>query len=820
LGNFEAGQFFSIQGGKMAQSVWVLSVDLQAKTATFQSGMADAAKSACGSFNDIKTGSSEMGGHVQTNMFASRHAIMAVSEAFGDTMPRAITALIVHIGPLGAALEAAFPFAAIALGAVLLIEHFTKLQATGVHLTQTQKEFGIAAVNAFNQLDQKLLQSQIRADELRNDHLGALKKQLELIDRQSMAELAKSFEDVGKRADGVFAEMQTKWFSFSRGSDGAKASMLEFGLEYRKMLADGDKAGASKLLAEKFEREKHVLEQLQQMEAGRKEGAVGSTHEAGALKYEAARTELKRMNVDYEKESAASMQLLVLSLHEQMEAEKEIASIKKSDSSNANVTAGKDASAKKSEAARQAAEHTTKMGEISLAAQREQAQVSQAINNATIAERLASDIAFADKEYEIQQQSNHKLIDALNTSGPDYNNQLKALQEKALELTATHENTVGILKGKAAMEQYRKDLADMETGEREKINATDQGSTERLAVIDAALKAEDALNLQATAHYRELLTQRVQVAREAATEESKLRAEAGKIAADNEEKMGQLRLAAAKESFALADSSHRISIQARLQQEIQAANQTTALQMTVMAQQIAALDKGGKDYNNKLQELQNKQKQLVQAHENEITDIKNKAEIDRNTRILSAENRFNQELSSGLTQVVMGHKSFAAMLNGIGNQIVSGMLQNAIQSILANDMTKESDAAKAARKAFNIGMELPFPANVIAGPLMGAAAFAAVMAFESGSDGVPGVGRGDTVPAMLTPGEGVVPGGVMDGLRGIARSGGFNRAPVMVKAHFAPTIHAIDAAGVDGMLQKHGDRFQRHLENSLRKLNR
>lgn len=128
----------------MAQPVWVLSVDLQTKTATFQSGMADAAKSARGAFTEIKSGSGEMAGHVGTNMFASRHAIMAVSEAFGVQVPRAITALLAHIGPLGAALEAAFPFAAIALGAVLLIEHMAALHEAGIKLSQDQMNFGTA----------------------------------------------------------------------------------------------------------------------------------------------------------------------------------------------------------------------------------------------------------------------------------------------------------------------------------------------------------------------------------------------------------------------------------------------------------------------------------------------------------------------------------------------------------------------------------------------------------------------------------------------------------------------------------------------------
>src|SRR4029077_19440252 len=60
----------------MTQPVWVLSVDLQTKTATFQSGMADAAKAARGSFDDIKTGAREMGGEVNVSMTEARHGVM------------------------------------------------------------------------------------------------------------------------------------------------------------------------------------------------------------------------------------------------------------------------------------------------------------------------------------------------------------------------------------------------------------------------------------------------------------------------------------------------------------------------------------------------------------------------------------------------------------------------------------------------------------------------------------------------------------------------------------------------------------------------
>jgi hypothetical protein len=169
----------------------------------------------------------------------------------------------------------------------------------------------------------------------------------------------------------------------------------------------------------------------------------------------------------------------------------------------------------------------------------------------------------------------------------------------------------------------------------------------------------------------------------------------------------------------------------------------------------------------------------------------------------------------------MRHQSFAAVFTSIGNQVVSGMMQNAIKSVMANDFTKESDAAAAARKAYLAGMHFPFPANIVMGPALGALAFASVMAFADGTDGVPGSGKGDKIPAMLEPGEGVVPGGVMDGLRNMARSGtmgGGNH--VHVQAHFAPQVHAVDATGVDRMLDAHADKFHKHFEKSLRKFNR
>src|ERR1700678_419351 len=206
----------------MAAPVWVLSVDLQTRTASFQTGLGEAARSARTAFSEIKQGGNEMGRSVGTNMFEARHGVMLLGEEFGIHLPRALTAFITSIGPIGAAMEAAFPFLAIAVGATLLIQALAHVHEAGLKVTDDQIKFGTAANNAFNDLDNKLLQAGIKADDLRNDHMAALAKQLELIDHQSMAELAHTFGELAKAADVVFGDLKSHWYTFGIGADGAK----------------------------------------------------------------------------------------------------------------------------------------------------------------------------------------------------------------------------------------------------------------------------------------------------------------------------------------------------------------------------------------------------------------------------------------------------------------------------------------------------------------------------------------------------------------------------------------------------------------------
>ena len=119
----------------MAAPVSKLRVDLETKTASFQTGMADAAKTARGSFKDIEQGAMKMSESSRMSMTDAREGVMLLGEQFGVHLPRALTTFVAELGPVAGAIEAAFPFIAIAALAGILIEHLVALHEAGIKLT-------------------------------------------------------------------------------------------------------------------------------------------------------------------------------------------------------------------------------------------------------------------------------------------------------------------------------------------------------------------------------------------------------------------------------------------------------------------------------------------------------------------------------------------------------------------------------------------------------------------------------------------------------------------------------------------------------------
>jgi hypothetical protein len=176
--------------------------------------------------------------------------------------------------------------------------------------------------------------------------------------------------------------------------------------------------------------------------------------------------------------------------------------------------------------------------------------------------------------------------------------------------------------------------------------------------------------------------------------------------------------------------------------------------------------------------------------------------------------------AQGFLRVAEGQQSMRKMAQQVTESVISNSLKAAIATSLHAKDAQLAQAKVWASGAGSAVSKIPYVGPILA-PIAAAAGFAAAMAFEGGTDRVPGIERSDVVPAMLTPGEGVVPGGVMDGLRNMARNGGFDQGPRNnVTMHVHMHASALDADGMDTVLEKHSDKLQRHFENTLRRMNR
>jgi hypothetical protein len=790
--------------------------------------MAEAAKSARSAFKDIgdstRSGTDEIG----KGTINAQQALGVLTNALRGDTENALADIIremSHTSVVMAALPIAATVGAIGLLVNIAVEVATKIKEWREEqekLTAEETKFATTTNESFQTLDDRILQAGQKADELRNDHLGALRKELELIDHASMQDLVHELETIAKAADPVFKMLEGHWYTLGIGSEGAKHALDQFKTQYDSLLSQNKDSEASDLLKGTRASAERVLEAQKAMQGSRQDGGAFGK----AVDYEAqykARAVLQAAGVGYTEKETKAQEALVQALNAQITAEAKIDEIKKLNQGNATRQTGNEDSSRASAAAKAAAASRLAIAEQTLNADKAMADAQLEITNATTAQRLASDLAFADRDAAIKQEANRQEIAALDKSGKDYQNQLKALQEKQLELEAQHAAAVAQLRSRASVDQYKKDLSDYEQSEREKIAATLQGSAERLAVIDAAMQDAEGRGLQETDYYKQLSSARVETLRQGALDEAKLRADAGREEADNTLRMGQLAIAAEQEQMALRNSARRVTDEQLVAQQLELSDREFEIQQAALQQQAAALDTGAKDYENKLRAIQDREKQLIQQHENEKTQIQTSATIGRNQRILAAETQFEQSIARGTASVLLGQQSFASMMNSIGSQIASGLLQNALMDIMALDMTRGPRAAAAARAAFTSTMEhLPFPANIIGAPIAGAGAFASVMAFASGTDGVPGVGKGDIVPAMLTPGEGVVPGGVMDGLSKIARNGGFEGSgqATHITVRYSPQVTAIDSNGVEKMLKAHGKVFAKEFHQQVRRQNR
>jgi hypothetical protein len=663
----------------MSNPVWVLSVDLQTKTAVFQTGMADAANAARGAFKDIKQNAGEMadgveGASSRTNysMTEARHGVMMLGEEFGVHLPRGLTTFIASLGPVGAAMEMAFPFLAIILGATLLIEHLTKIGEAAEKAAEAGRTLDDDLTGGIIKAKEGMIDAEIEIRKLAGEPAwDLLDEKLKLEDAgegvENVNRLNKALQDLVKANGATSNWNPLNWADHSDEVQNKAKALQE-------QMHGKNQSEQTSVLNDALQVQSKILEQMK-----------------GQTDVSAAQLKHQEAYVEFLKKETELIQ--------------------------------------------------------------DQADKSALADQAKQGKDRASKIAKAEQEqaalYELQQRH---------------------LEER-----------------RRAEEEYAKKVGELHKKEAEE---SVKEANEEFAATSAVMK--------------EVLDQQKQ--------QAELAEQLGKEEAEHSKKMAALELQDENNQTKELVKVHKSRSAQILASQIDAENADYQSQMRAYNTEMASLDKFSKEYQVHLQQLNDKEIELTKEHENKLTQIKLQADEERNQRILAADTKFNDAIASGMAKVLTGHEGAAKMLTSLGTQVAAGMMENAMKSILANNMTKESDAAAAARKAYLEGQKIGGPAGTIVGAAMGAMAFASVMAFAEGGI-VPGVEKGDTVPAMLTPGEGVIPKQTMENLKHASQP-----SQTVVHLHYNNENHVntIDGDGMKDALEKNHDVFAEHVHKTLR----
>ena len=191
-----------------------------------------------------------------------------------------------------------------------------------------------------------------------------------------------------------------------------------------------------------------------------------------------------------------------------------------------------------------------------------------------------------------------------------------------------------------------------------------------------------------------------------------------------------------------------------------------------------------------------------------ITDAENKKAID----IAKAENRISKTIGDNVAKTIVENKNLADSMRQMGTQMLEEAIANMIRLELIGKQHQIKEAGQAAASAAKSAFDsVPFPFNLVAAPIAGAAAFETVMSFHTGGE-VPGMGD---VPILAQGGETVVTKALTDQVaasEGRGKRGG--------DTHVHMHLHPVDAQGFEGLINKHMPMIQRQVGQAIRRANR
>ena len=258
------------------------------------------------------------------------------------------------------------------------------------------------------------------------------------------------------------------------------------------------------------------------------------------------------------------------------------------------------------------------------------------------------------------------------------------------------------------------------------------------------------------------------------------------------------------------------------QGRIDASNLSQAAQVNAVGSELAGTDRQSEPA--KYQALQNKITEIQRkgaAQREQIAQQEAQREQQQYAqmfqRMYAPLNEFTDHwLTSnrnmGQAAIKMADSYAITMINALMKVAAQELIGLAIKKTVG-DQKALIDAKGAATGAYNATVDIPVVGPVLA-PIAAATAFAAVLAFEKGTDYVPRTGM-----AILHEGERVSTRPENEAISkalqgGNGGSGGDNHY------HYSPNISGIDGASVAGMARQHGNMFMRQAARQMRLMGR
>jgi len=743
--------------------IGALIIRLQADTAQFRDDMGKVKKD----LSDLQDPANAAGKAIDGSMTQARYGLMLTESVVGVRLPRALNTLLAGIGPVGSAFSMMLPLLGVAAAIAIitkLIEKHDEMKDQAAATRSAYAEFASSAAASLRGLQTELLQAGMKSDELRGNHLAALGKELQIIDNQTLTKLIGEFDKLADHADKVFADMRAQESFFQIGSEAneAQTALKEFKDNYDLAIAEGNKAGAQKLLDDftntvtaKLENAKKVSTELKEMsrDAGAAEGGLDMPGD--------------QEDSDSTKERIQAWSLLV----------------------DVVKAYGKEKSV---------------VNQID-ATQKDNSKVEYALKEQEMLDRIYEDGLDETKMLARQDLEEFEKTQREKLRG------IKALQEAAT---------------RAAEEQLRDAAAKLsQQSEMQKAATSAEKDSLQNAVTLGLMNRRQELEAEKTIIAEELKAKQDSLMAEVAAKKAAIEAEiaADNLAANKQQAAGVNKGDQGYIDYLDQAKIKQDELNAIVQKFGADWNIAGSQANTQMAQLDAQLTKlhssWGLYFQNMKTETLDLSTQIRTTLQSAVTSFTNsfssamaKSIVENKNLGQAVRQEAAQMLESMLSSIIKWGLQWVLTHTLMRLTSTATAAQQTATTAASVDTQKGLAASLAGTNAVASYSLAPWPIDMGA-PAFGAAMMATAMSFEVGGK-IPGQGA---VPIIGHGGETVVTKALTDRVEASERGGG---SGLHMSNVFAPQVHALDAEGVDRVLTKHGTTFRRHVEAQIRRMNR